>query len=103
MDTIGDRRCLCAFELAEEAEDDAAEQVKMVERPDDDPIAGHKLDLGVEKFRRPPKHYRLIWVYGDEAWLADQDETRYQRKTDVLVAGQQLADEFGARFSTVTR
>lgn len=62
------------------------------------------LTLGVEKFRRPVKHYRLIWIDGDDAWLCEEDQTEYRRKGAAVEAGQDLVKRFGARrFSELTR
>lgn len=62
-----------------------------------------RLMLGLEKFRRPWKHYRLIWLHAGRAWLAEEETRRFRRKAEVVRAGQALVDGFGVRFSEVTR
>jgi hypothetical protein len=74
--------------------------------PEGQPLAaGRDLWLGVEKFRRPRKHYRLIWLWPahKQVWLACEDEQRYRRKSEAEQAGQVLAESLGVRFSPITR
>ena len=77
--------------------------------PEGEPIPAKGLVLGIEKFRRPDKHYRLIWLsadFGREwfAWLAEEDETRFRRKAEAVAAGAILAAaKGGLKFSQVTR
>lgn len=62
--------------------------------------------LGIEKFLRPRKHYRLIWLRGKLAWLAEEDETEFRRKGEAVAAGQELARRLGLKrlqFSELTR
>ena len=65
--------------------------------PDEKPIRAKYLTLGVEKFLRPSKHYRLIWLFGDQAWLAEENKTRFRSKARAEEAGRKLAEEKGAR------
>lgn len=77
--------------------------------PDEEPMKiSRALMVGIEKFRSPaPAHYRLIWIRGQEAWPAKEDETRYRRKFgtegSAEQAGQALAEKYGVRFSAAAR
>ena len=68
---------------------------------------GKGLTLGIEKFRQPDKHYRLIWLSKRTgewfAWLAEEDTTRFGKKRDAVTAGKALAKEVGATFDEKTR
>lgn len=71
--------------------------------PDGQPLkVGRHLWLGVEKFRRPRKHYRLIYWQParDRSWLCEEDETHYRRKSEVERAALDRADKLGIRFRT---
>lgn len=57
--------------------------------------------LGIEKFKHP-KHYRLIWIHDERAWLS-QDETEYDCKADAVLAGRKLAKQFRVKFDEGTR
>lgn len=62
------------------------------------------LVLGVEKYRQPSKHYRLIWIGRGQAWLAAEDlEAFHRRKGDALAVGRALAEKTGAYFDEQTR
>jgi hypothetical protein len=84
-----------------------AEQEPTVIDPDGNEMSAKHLTLGIEKFRNPQPHFRLIWIYGNEAWLAEEDTTPYRRKygsEGVVEMGQKLAARVGAKyFSEVTR
>lgn len=74
-----------------------------IKGPDGEPIKVRKsLKVGIEKFRSPaPAHYRLIWIHGREAWLANEDTTQYRRKYGqhgAEQAGQALAEKYGVQF-----
>ena len=61
------------------------------------------LRMGVEKFKQPNKHYRLIWLHGRDAWLCNEKQTRFVTKGGAVLAGQTLAKQFGVEFSERTR
>lgn len=83
---------------------DVAVKLPAVTGPDDQEIEGKHLILGIEKFRRPkPKHYRLIWVRGQQAWPASENKTKFRRKGEAVIAGEKLAEAHGAKFSYATR
>lgn len=73
--------------------------------PDGEPVLAALLTLGIEKFSFPgEKHYRLIWARRGEAWLAEEDTTRFKRKRDAVEAGRKLAGRFKLLyFSEVAR
>lgn len=84
-----------------------ADRPETIKGPDGEPMkVGRALQVGIEKFQSPaPAHYRLIWIYGREAWLAEEDTTRYRRKygrregqPSAEQAGQALAEKYGVKF-----
>lgn len=80
------------------------EQLKQVIGPDGEPTPALGLVLGIEKFRYPNKHYRLIWVLGEQAWFAEEETTPFKRKREALEAGRELVERVGAAYlSEVTR
>lgn len=81
--------------------DQAQSPVVVGPRGQDIPARG--LLLAVEKFKRPAKHYRLIWVKYPHAWLCQEDQTVYRRSGEAQEAGRALAEQYGARFSPITR
>lgn len=76
------------------------EEDKTIIGPAGEPIKVTKgLSLAYEKFTQGGgKHYRLIWVQDQKAWLCEEDPTRYKRvhsddKTmGVVEAGKALLD-----------
>lgn len=66
-------------------------------------IEAKDLTLAVEKFKRPRKHYCLIWIRGQQARLCRENETEYRRSGEALAAAKALATEYGARFSAIVR
>lgn len=66
--------------------------------PDGEPTSAIGLVLGIEKFGHPDKHYRLIWVLGEQAWFAEEDTTHFKRKREALAAGQELVERVGAAY-----
>jgi hypothetical protein len=84
-----------------------AEQDKSVIGPDGKEMPARRLTLGIEKFRNPEPHFRLIWINGAEAWFAEENICPYRRKygpDGVVEAGRKLAARVGAKyFSEVTR
>lgn len=81
--------------------------VAQVKGPDGELMPAGELTLGVEKFFRSEKHYRLIWMDGFDAWLCQEDTTAYRRvwgDDGVMEAGKLLAEKLEAkRFSGVVR
>lgn len=78
----------------------------LITGPTGEDVSPIDLTLGVEKFKTAAgKHYRLIWVNGSRAWLAQEDTTQFQRKRDIIVeAGEDLVKRVKAkRFNEVTR
>lgn len=72
--------------------------------PEGQEIEAKALTLAIEKFKRPRKHYRLIWVLGDRAWLCAEDKRPFRRAGEALTAGEALAGAYGARrFSQFVR
>jgi hypothetical protein len=60
--------------------------------------------LGIEKFKTSAgKFYRLIWVDGDTAWLAAEDDMDYCCKGNAVIAGYEIADELRISFDEETR
>lgn len=84
-------------------------EVSLVIGPNGEPVAASELTLGIEKFRQPHQHYRLIWIDHQqaEAWLCQEDSTLYRRiwgEDGIIEAGQALAERLGVkRFSGVVR
>lgn len=68
---------------------------KYVIGPDGELISATGLVLGIEKFRLPRKHYRLIWIRGESAWLCEEDRTEYRRKSEAVEAGAELVERVG--------
>lgn len=85
------------------AKEAGAEVVEVAGPEEGQSLPAKMLTLAVEKFRRPGKHYRLIWTRAREAWLCREDETEYRRAGEALEAGEALAKKLGARFSSVVR
>lgn len=84
------------------AEDEAPPET--VVGPDGEPLEiSRKLTLGVEKFPRPQKHYRLIWLFAGEAWLCNERQTRFHTKGGAVMVGQEMAEQYGVKFSEITR
>lgn len=82
-------------------------QPETIKGPEGEPMkVSRALKVGIEKFRSPsPAHYRLIWIFGREAWLANEDTTQYRRKygqsegqPSAEQAGQALAEKYGVQF-----
>lgn len=78
-------------------------QEPVVAGPRGQEIPAKGLLLAVEKFRRPRKHYRLIWVKYPQAWLCQEDQTPYRRSGEAQDAGRALAERYGVRLSPIVR
>lgn len=74
---------------------EVAEEAQKIIGPDGEPMVAKWLTLGVEKFDRPEKHYRLIWIWRDQAWLAEEETRCFRRKYGeggAVEAGRALAE-----------
>jgi hypothetical protein len=86
-----------------QTEEAQAEELKTIIGPDGETMKLPRfLNLGYEKFTQGGgKHYRLIWMLGQEAWLCEEDTEHYRRvfgAGGVVEAGQKLAEGYGVRF-----
>jgi hypothetical protein len=80
--------------------DEETKTIKSANGTDMEPVG---IQIAVEKFRRPSKHYSLIWVRGRIAWLCEEDKTEYRTSSAALEAAGLLAKEYDVRLQKNVR
>lgn len=76
---------------------------RMVKGADGTPVDASTLVLGIENFRLPEKHYRLIWIEGKTAWLCEEDQASFRERAAAVAIGRALADRVGCMFDEACR